>query len=139
MVRSSGLSWGIWVVLRTILFQKGVIEVLVPDVVDVIVNELLCHDDSDKKLVTCEFPPNVSHGQSILSTQHRLRIMSENTYQNHIPNWLYYILSAVSLVGVSGAALLYFYQTELIYPSSYPEGSRRVVRVKLLHFFFAQL
>ncbi|RUS31530.1 Alpha/Beta hydrolase protein [Jimgerdemannia flammicorona] len=54
-------------------------------------------------------------------------IMSANNYQNFVPSWLFYIISTVSLAGVGGAALLYFYQTELIYPSNYPEGSRRVV------------
>ncbi|KAI8093525.1 Alpha/Beta hydrolase protein [Halteromyces radiatus] len=44
-----------------------------------------------------------------------------------LPPWLSYILSITGIASVAGAFLLYLYQCELIYPSSFPDGSRTEV------------
>ncbi|SAM09469.1 hypothetical protein [Absidia glauca] len=44
-----------------------------------------------------------------------------------LPSWLSYFLSFTGIASVAGALLLYIYQCELIYPSSFPDGSRTEV------------
>ncbi|CAO3606898.1 unnamed protein product [Cunninghamella echinulata] len=44
-----------------------------------------------------------------------------------LPPWLSYVLSITGIASVAGAILLYIYQCELIYPSSFPEGLRTEV------------
>ncbi|KAI8393543.1 Alpha/Beta hydrolase protein [Radiomyces spectabilis] len=44
-----------------------------------------------------------------------------------LPSWLSYALSVTGLAGLAGATFLYLYQCDLIYPSSFPEGSRTEV------------
>ncbi|CDS07656.1 hypothetical protein LRAMOSA01605 [Lichtheimia ramosa] len=51
----------------------------------------------------------------------------ESALPFNVPNWVSYLLSFTGLAGLTGAALLYLYQCEIIYPSSFPEGSRTQV------------
>ncbi|KAI7860682.1 Alpha/Beta hydrolase protein [Circinella umbellata] len=53
--------------------------------------------------------------------------MSDSGLRLNVPSWVSYILSFTGLAGLAGAALLYVYQCEIIYPSAFPEGSRTVV------------
>ncbi|KAF7732382.1 hypothetical protein EC973_005278 [Apophysomyces ossiformis] len=53
--------------------------------------------------------------------------MPDPVFKMDLPNWLSYTLSITGLAGLAGATLLYLYQCELIYPSSFPEGSRTEV------------
>ncbi|KAI9314040.1 Alpha/Beta hydrolase protein [Dichotomocladium elegans] len=45
----------------------------------------------------------------------------------NVPGWVSYLLSITGLAGLTGAVLLYIYQCEMIYPASFPEGSRTQV------------
>lgn len=50
-----------------------------------------------------------------------------NYASNYIPSWAIYVLSVVGLAGLTGAGALYAFQNQLIYPASFPEGSRTTV------------
>ncbi|KAI8331704.1 Alpha/Beta hydrolase protein [Chlamydoabsidia padenii] len=53
--------------------------------------------------------------------------MSNYMLKFSLPPWLSYVLSATGVASVAGALLLYIYQCDLIYPSSFPDGSRTEV------------
>jgi hypothetical protein len=53
--------------------------------------------------------------------------MSESFLKQNVPNWLQYIMTFTGLTGLTGVVLLYMYQCKLIYPASFPEGSRQEV------------
>lgn len=53
--------------------------------------------------------------------------MSNYMLRFSLPPWLSYVLSVTGIASVVGAAALYLYQCELIYPSSFPDGSRTEV------------
>ncbi|ORX52059.1 alpha/beta-hydrolase [Hesseltinella vesiculosa] len=53
--------------------------------------------------------------------------MSNYLFKLSLPPWVAYVLSVTGVASVAGALLLYMYQCELIYPSSFPEGSRTEV------------
>ncbi|KAI8338994.1 Alpha/Beta hydrolase protein [Chlamydoabsidia padenii] len=44
-----------------------------------------------------------------------------------LPSWLSYFLSFTGIASVAGTFILWLYQCELIYPSSFPDGSRTQV------------
>ncbi|OBZ90188.1 Protein bem46 [Choanephora cucurbitarum] len=44
-----------------------------------------------------------------------------------MPHWLNYALTFTGITGLTGVVLLYMYQCKLIYPASFPEGSRQEV------------
>ncbi|KAI8600942.1 Alpha/Beta hydrolase protein [Dissophora ornata] len=46
---------------------------------------------------------------------------------SYLPWYLSYSLAAAAVAVLSGGALLYHYQCEIIYPANFPEGSRRQV------------
>jgi hypothetical protein len=50
--------------------------------------------------------------------------MPESIFKGSLPNWLNYALTFTGITGLTGVILLYMYQCKLIYPASYPEGSR---------------
>jgi fermentation-respiration switch protein FrsA (DUF1100 family) len=50
-----------------------------------------------------------------------------NFVNNHVSSWVFYVLSVVGVVGLTGAGALYTFQNQLIYPASFPEGSRTKV------------
>lgn len=56
--------------------------------------------------------------------------MSESIFKGNLPSWLEYVLTLTGITGLTGAILLYVYQCKLIYPASYPEGSRLEVFIK---------
>ncbi|KAI9492456.1 Alpha/Beta hydrolase protein [Zychaea mexicana] len=53
--------------------------------------------------------------------------MSDSGLRVNVPSWVSYVLSFTGLAGLAGAALLYLYQCQIIYPSAFPEGSRTEV------------
>ena len=53
--------------------------------------------------------------------------MPESFLKGHLPGWLTYAMTVTGLTGLTGVILLYMYQCKLIYPASYPEGSRQEV------------
>lgn len=53
--------------------------------------------------------------------------MPESFLKGHLPSWLTYAMTVTGLTGLTGVILLYMYQCKLIYPASYPEGSRQEV------------
>ncbi|KAI7903947.1 Alpha/Beta hydrolase protein [Cokeromyces recurvatus] len=55
--------------------------------------------------------------------------MPNSILKGHVPNWLSYALTFTGLTGLTGVILIYIYQCKLIYPASYPEGSRQSVAV----------
>ncbi|KAI9033574.1 Alpha/Beta hydrolase protein [Phycomyces nitens] len=50
--------------------------------------------------------------------------MADPVFKLGLPNWLAYFLTFTGLAGVAASVLLYIYQCELIYPRTFPEGSR---------------
>lgn len=56
-----------------------------------------------------------------------IAMSDESALPFNVPGWVSYLLSFTGLAGLTGAALLYLYQCEIIYPSSFPEGSRTQV------------
>jgi hypothetical protein len=56
--------------------------------------------------------------------------MPEIAIKNSLPSWLNYVLTFTGITGLTGVVLLYLYQCSLIYPASYPEGSRQQVNKK---------
>lgn len=50
---------------------------------------------------------------------------------SYLPWYLSYSLAAAAVAVLSGGALLYHYQCEIIYPASFPEGSRKHVKTCL--------
>lgn len=70
--------------------------------------------------------------------------MPDSFLKGHLPSWLTYAMTVTGLTGLTGVILLYMYQCKLIYPASYPEGSRQEVswcangmllHIKCLFFF----
>ncbi|CAO0799289.1 unnamed protein product [Mucor circinelloides] len=55
--------------------------------------------------------------------------MPDSFLKGHLPSWLTYAMTVTGLTGLTGVILLYMYQCKLIYPASYPEGSRQEVAV----------
>jgi len=51
---------------------------------------------------------------------------------NYLPWYLSYSIAAATFAILSGGALLYHYQCEIIYPANFPEGSRKNVGTCLL-------
>jgi hypothetical protein len=56
--------------------------------------------------------------------------MPDIAIKNSLPGWLNYVLTFTGITGLTGVVLLYLYQCSLIYPASYPEGSRQQVHKK---------
>ncbi|KAG2201551.1 hypothetical protein INT47_007428 [Mucor saturninus] len=54
-------------------------------------------------------------------------MMPESFIKQNVPNWLQYIMTFTGITGLTGVVLLYMYQCKLIYPASFPEGSRQEV------------
>ncbi|KAI8990216.1 Alpha/Beta hydrolase protein [Pilobolus umbonatus] len=53
--------------------------------------------------------------------------MPEIYFKSNLPNWISYALTITGITGLTGAIVLYLYQCKLIYPASFPEGSRQQV------------
>ncbi|KAI8352879.1 Alpha/Beta hydrolase protein [Choanephora cucurbitarum] len=53
--------------------------------------------------------------------------MPDSLFKINMPHWLNYALTFTGITGLTGVVLLYMYQCKLIYPASFPEGSRQEV------------
>jgi len=53
--------------------------------------------------------------------------MADLHFKDTLPGWLSYALTITGITGLTGAIVLYLYQCKLIYPASFPEGSRQEV------------
>lgn len=53
--------------------------------------------------------------------------MPNSFIKANVPSWLSYALTITGITGLTGVILIYIYQCKLIYPASYPEGSRQEV------------
>lgn len=56
--------------------------------------------------------------------------MPDSFVKQNVPQWLQYALTFTGITGLTGVILLYLYQCKLIYPASFPEGSRQEVSVQ---------
>lgn len=84
-------------------------------------------------LLVAEYtPPFFLQQQQRCLSSIPLSMTDESALPFNVPNWVSYLLSFTGLAGLTGAALLYLYQCEIIYPSSFPEGSRTQVTLWLL-------
>jgi hypothetical protein len=50
---------------------------------------------------------------------------SDSFFKLNVPGWLNYAMTFTGITGLAGVVLLYMYQCKLIYPASFPEGSRQ--------------
>lgn len=56
-----------------------------------------------------------------------LIIKMPELFKLNVPSWLNYAMTFTGITGLTGVVLLYMYQCKLIYPASFPEGSRQEV------------